>query len=450
MNRGIRMSSTPANESRAAEKTSSHLVFLIPGLLGFDSFSMFSYFADRACAALCAGLGVRLGERIDVIPLPVPPVDSLAQRQVCLLRSLIGRTSAYSPHSPPHVHLVGHSTGGVDALLLTRKGPLVGKTWQDLDVRAPDVLASIKSVVTISSPHQGACIAKDPVAELLRAHSFKDVLHPKAFGAMPSVGKLLFNLVKASVHDPSTKEVLASALLAKFDTLRYLQQVVRGGALVEGLHPGKGSGAVSERSSFREGVQRRSYVTISHAPEPGVSGSGYPDELFRDLSLRASGYLTGCTNEGDRVEASVHRLERAARDGCVPVIRNFRAQLPHTITAGHNDGIVNSARQLFDPNDEQELSGIIVGDHYDVIGHYDRRLWTIDANGSETAVTLNSGLLHSGSAFGDEQFFELWGSIAQTVASAALAAGDKERTRDSEAAPGIALEPTQERAARTA
>jgi len=83
-----------------------------------------------------------------------------------------------------------------------------------------------------------------------------------------------------------------------------------------------------------------------------------------------------------------------------------------------NDGIVDSARQLLtthtsDGDPSGALAGIIVGDHGDVIGHYDRQ------QRLTAGSILNHGFFRSGSGFGDRQFFELWGHVARHIAAVA-------------------------------
>src|SRR5690349_2801923 len=41
---------------RLQPQVAEHAVFLVPGLLGFENFATFTYFADRVAAALRAGL----------------------------------------------------------------------------------------------------------------------------------------------------------------------------------------------------------------------------------------------------------------------------------------------------------------------------------------------------------------------------------------------------------
>jgi hypothetical protein len=81
-----------------------------------------------------------------------------------------------------------------------------------------------------------------------------------------------------------------------------------------------------------------------------------------------------------------------------------------------NDGVVNSSRQLIEPLDPKEFVALVVADHFDVVGHYDRALYVTDpkTGKSETKDEM-SGLLHSGSRFRDDQFFELIDLVAATL-----------------------------------
>jgi hypothetical protein len=92
-------------------------------------------------------------------------------------------------------------------------------------------------------------------------------------------------------------------------------------------------------------------------------------------------------------------------------------QAPETLDAGHNDGVVNSARQLLDPNDPNELAGIVIADHFDVVGYYDRYMWAENDNGEAKQVQVLGGLLHSGSNFRDDQLYELYHRVAAVIAS---------------------------------
>jgi hypothetical protein len=74
-----------------------------------------------------------------------------------------------------------------------------------------------------------------------------------------------------------------------------------------------------------------------------------------------------------------------------------------------NDGLASSGLQLLDPADPDELGGVVVGDHGDVLGHYDRKPGLLEDQ------PIDAGLFHSGSGFNDDAFFELYGQVAAAI-----------------------------------
>ena len=101
------------------------------------------------------------------------------------------------------------------------------------------------------------------------------------------------------------------------------------------------------------------------------------------------------------------------------MIHSSDALLPAVIDATTNDGLVNSARQLVRPDDPKELVAVVLADHFDVIGHYNRAVFITDERGSDERRALGSGLLRSGNHFGDDQFFELYRRVALAIAEEA-------------------------------
>ncbi len=388
-----------------------HAVFLIPGLLGFERFTTFSYFADRVVSALRAGLERALGQLVPVIPLPIPPTASLRNRQMKLVKSLADRLHALEhEYKPLRVHLVGHSTGGVDALLLTHQEPVGGGSWSDVDPRARVLRERIRSVVTIASPHQGACIARDPVARLKSQRDLR---------GLPGLTSLLGKFALTTMSDVEIGDFLTNAYREAGKSYRFLADVLSRWDLLEDLQPSR----ISNGSDYRHDVVRRSFVTVAGRPKPGAGTSRPADTFFRELSARASGWNTGSAEQGELVQASVERLRRALATEPADdlVISAAGVDVPEPIDAGHNDGVVNSARQLVDPDDHDELAGIVVGDHFDVVGYYDRHVWRVGDDGHERSTQVVSGLLHSGSGFRDREFFELYRRVASAIADAAQA-----------------------------
>ena len=393
---------------RGRTQVPEHAVFLVPGLLGFDSIATFTYFAERVVAALRASLEVVAEQPVPVVALSIPPTAALRERQRRLVVSLADRLDVLTSGSRPlRVHLVGHSSGGLDANLLLRDAPLgpAGMRWSDLDPRAPQVRERIDSITSIASPHQGACFARDPLARLVGEHDIRGV---------PTALHFVLKLLMSTRGDGAVQDFLASRV-RELGNLRLWDIAVRRWPLLGDLDPA----CVPPPVTPERCVLRRSFVTVAgHTTSSWCSSVG-PDRLFNDLALRASGVSTGCSDEGPLVAASVARLQRAAsQEAGELVIKAHGVELPERFDATCNDGFVNTARQLMDPSDADELGGIVVADHLDVVGHYDRTMWTLDADGHEHTTNVVSGLLHSGCGFADQQFFELYRRVARVIASA--------------------------------
>jgi len=410
---------TEAPESKAAPKRRvvtrkpalpEHAVFLVPGLLGFENFASFGYFADRVVAALRTGLEQAWGQPVPVVALPIQPTASLRERQRRLVRALADRLHALEhEYQPLSVHLIGHSTGGVDCNLLTHDAPLGAASWDEVDPRARALRARIRTVVSIGSPHQGACITRDPVVRLLQHRDLR---------AVPDFVKLFGSFLGSSARDVELGDFLFSAGREAVKSVAFLRSVLSRWELIDDLQPSRLGAAATQLPQ----VRRRSFVTVAGRPRPGSSTVQPPDAFFRALSERAAGWTNGSAEEGPALQASVARLRQALAESADELLIKAQAtELPAEIDAGHNDGVVNAARQLIDPSDRDELAGIVVADHFDVVGYYDRRMWTADADGHERPTQVLSGLLHSGSGFRDAEFFELYRRVANTIAASDVA-----------------------------
>lgn len=404
-----------ANDNRKGQRAAvsgeaEHAVFLVPGLLGFESFSSFRYFGDRVVAALRSGLEARSGSRVPVVALPIAPTASLAERQRQLVKSLADRLHLLEHgHKALKVHLIGHSTGGVDANLLTHARPRGAAAWSDLDSRANVLRDRIRSVISIASPLQGACITRDPIARLLNDRD------PRG---LPGLLRMLGLFTASSIKDVELADFAASSVRELGKTAKFVRELSKRWALLDDLDP---SNSI-DIDGLKKGVLRRSFVTMSGRAQLGEAGVTPPDSFFRALSERAEGWKTGCAEEGDRVLPTLERLKRALSTSATTpadslILRAPGVSAPDSLDAGHNDGVVNSARQLLDPNDANELAGIVIADHFDVVGYYDRFMYAANENGEQEQVQVLGGLLHSGSNFRDDQLYELYHRVADVIAS---------------------------------
>lgn len=380
----------------------ARVVFLIPGLLGFERFGAFSYFADRVVAALRASLEQLWGDSVWVVPVPVRPTASLAARQLELASALVQPVQELA-ELPEHVYLVGHSTGGVDAHLLAGASPIAGGSWQQLNPRAPDLLNRLRKVVTISSPHHGACIVRDEVARVLSHHDLRGSL---------ALLRLLGKASWSTWGDADAKTVLQNLVRDMRSVSRFSSELLDRWELLHDLQPWRDPSVQPSRPE----VEVCCFVTVAGSPRAVASCGhrrGAADPLFRELERRASGLVTGCAEEGAQVEARVEQLQNAiAGKSTVPVICNAQTELPSLLGAEHNDGVVNAARQLIEPRYGGQLGGVVAADHFDVLGYYER-VFSVDAEGRR--ALLPAGLLHSGSHFRDDEFFALYGHVARAL-----------------------------------
>jgi hypothetical protein len=157
------------------------------------------------------------------------------------------------------------------------------------------------------------------------------------------------------------------------------------------------SGVLSARP-LRSSAEGRVFSIATVAPRPAPDHS---DKLFRDLWR--------WTQDGSRVAAALPHAPALALDDITLRLPSQRAIVLPKISETDNDGVVTTERQVLG-----ELTGVVVGDHVDVIGRY-RRASLIDGK------VIDPGLLTSGAQFGDDEFFGLISRIGERIAQVANA-----------------------------
>ena len=123
-------------------------VYLVPGFLGFVNLGRITYFGHlrRALTERFTALG--LDARIHIVR--TPPTASLPTRAARLAET-IARTAK---RGDAPLHLIGHSSGGLDVRLLTAPGVAL-PTSVDVERFA----ARVRTVVTVATPHHGTPLA---------------------------------------------------------------------------------------------------------------------------------------------------------------------------------------------------------------------------------------------------------------------------------------------------
>jgi len=363
-------------------RPSSDAVVLLPGFLGIDRVGRFFYFSERVAAALRAALEARSGRTIVVVPCSNRPIGSLQARQAFLLEQLA--RICQRERGLERIHLVGHSTGGLDAQLLTCDRPLGEGSWGPFSW----VRSRIASAVAIAAPQHGTYLARSTAVRLLQGRL--------SLSGAASVTMLSVDLIHMLWTQPAVRDILDGARTQLPETIAFLAEMLRHRELLRDLDPDS-MAALRQRVKPEGRVPLTSFVTVAGLSEAAPRA---PDRFFRDLhELTASETLDG----RDAAAAAVERLRRARH------WISGTGRAPGLLGARSSDGVVNSALQLFDPGDPRELGGVVVADHADVIGYYDRPAGPLERR------PLQEGMFHSGSGFNDRCFFELYGRVAQAI-----------------------------------
>ena len=390
------------------------VVLLIPGIFGFGAFGsdeepILEYFAGVRNI-----LEPQLGDWKVLVHEP-PPTGSLDER-VASLYDAVWRLQHGQrlPHAKEQVtahriHLVGHSTGGVDARLLANKdfhwvgGPR--------DEERAAILASIGTIVTISAPFRGTPVVRhidalrDPV--LTVAHYltllgvfrnshvdglFLRLLRGAAGGVAGLLGlaslvrtpsRIVAHLGRRAAARPDTGDeeqghtvaVQIQSFLRKLENDRQLYHDLS----VEHMRD------VNER--LRETSEFPlicSYVTISPRP-PCI-------DIGRDMLGRlVYGILYGRTTQ--------RQLDGAQPGSCDRLIGSPERIAKLMASRVSCDGAVPTRSQTL----EDKAQGIVLADHLDVVGSFE------GGTGAD--------VMRSGSGFDQKLFEELWCDIAARLKS---------------------------------
>ncbi|HVU02481.1 MAG TPA: hypothetical protein VHE30_12045 [Polyangiaceae bacterium] len=124
-----------------------HHVFLIPGLFGFTQLAGYDYFGhvERAIGARFAGAGVPC--RIHLVPSL--PTSSITARAAETARTVTRAAGASGP-----IHLLGHSSGGLDARLCVSPSRRVRFSTDEIDWAS-----RVRTLVSVNTPHYGTPLA---------------------------------------------------------------------------------------------------------------------------------------------------------------------------------------------------------------------------------------------------------------------------------------------------
>jgi hypothetical protein len=372
-----------------------HHVYFSPGMFGFGKLGSYTYFVhlERELTARFAAAGHELVSHV-IEDLPTASIRRRSHR----LAELVQRTAG---DSDP-IHLLGHSTGGIDARLVaspsTTSIPASELAW----------LPRLQSITTMNTPHYGT-----PLASFFATSNGQRVLAALSMltvagltlGATPlrATSVVLGFLQRGDLAFPFKLLMLDRAIesivgmvddAGRPEVRTFLAAIEEDQGSMLQLSP-ESMDLVVAGFEDRPGVRYQSTASMSPAPSPRrwAQTVGHP---LRALSLSmfyALHRLTAVTDE--RYPCHAPAGFRAAY--AEQVAQTFGQ--PPAIT--DNDGVVPFRSQLWGT---LVWSGL--GDHLDVLGHFH------DDRGNPPRENRHHDWLTSGSAFSQRQFAALVDAVA--------------------------------------
>jgi hypothetical protein len=398
-----------------------HRIYYSPGIFGFGRLASYDYFehVERALEARFQDAGVEVTSTV-VGALPTASV----RRRAARLAEVID-TSCGEDRGP--IHLLGHSTGGLD-------GRLVASPSAVLPVR-PGVLGwlpRLRSVTTMNTPHYGTPLAKffatvsgQRILYALSALTFTGL----SIGAPPlALAGALVGLIRRAesstrLEQRALDRAVASLIrvlgdAGSLEVRDFLDAIKQDQGAVLQLTP-------ESMDLFQAGVEDRAGVvyqsTVSMSPSPSArTWLAQVPHPWTVLSMSIFTTLHGITGRADRRYPCAG--VRAPAEGAEPELwagddteARLAAALGEPVTIRANDGVVPLRSQLWG-----RVVWAGLADHLDVLGHFrGDRIPTPPA-------LRHRDWLTSGSSFDRPHFDALIDAIATGMLAAAGAVDTQE------------------------
>jgi hypothetical protein len=388
---------------KSRRRRERHAIYLIPGFFGFANLGRLRYFVhvDGFLRERAAERGIET--RVHVVH--THPTASLPARAALVLET-VARTLG-----PGEVaHLVGHSTGGIDARLATAPGVALPTR-----VAVERIAARVRSVVGVSAPQHGT-----PLAAALTTRRGQELLallslatsYMLRFGHLP-----LSALVKVAAifarperrPTPGTLfDDLSERLLADFSVTRrrsvarLLREVGEDQSLLLQLTP-EAMDLFAAAVHDRPGVRYGCVVTRSRPPSVGTT-------LAAGLDAGAQAIHA--------IYAAIHRAAAQTPAAAAPPVaaaqaRALRRAYGKLPGAHANDGIVPTRAQL-----HGRVIAAVRADHLDVIGHFD----------DPHHEPPHFDWLTTGTGFTRAHFESVWGRVLGFLVNASVQRGAKRKS----------------------
>jgi hypothetical protein len=370
----------------------THHVFLVPGFFGFANLGQISYFGH---VARILGAGLRAaGVRAAIHVVRTHPTSSLPRRAARLAETIAdeaGRGAA-------PIHVIGHSTGGLDARLFA--APNVSLPT---DVNVERLARRVRTLVTIATPHHGTPLAA--FFATLRGQRILQLLslatiHVLHLGRIPITALLRAGGALARLDDGAVNSAildeLFGRLLEDFGAGRrravraLLSEVVDDQALLVQLSP-----------------ESMELFDAAVLPRPGVRGACVVTKAVRPgLRSAIDAGLDPAAQVSALVYRALHRLATPPPSAHVHALapaqaRALRRAYGALPAPAESDGIVPTRAQIWGP-----VLHAARADHLDVLGHF------TDPKDVERDPP-HVDWLTTGTGFDRAGFERLWGEVVR-------------------------------------
>ncbi len=388
-----------------ARTSTHHRLYFTPGMFGFGRLASYDYFAhlERALVQRFEDAG----RHLETYVVNVAPTASVRKR-AARLAELVARSCSSEVDAGGPIHLLGHSTGGLDARLVASPTSHVPVAAGMLDWRP-----RLRSVTTLDTPHFGT-----PLASFFATVSGQRLLYAvsaltfialsvgapplaAASGLVLAVSRLDRAVgLELRVLDRTTDSLLRVLDDARSKEVReYLDAIKQDQGAVLQLSP-------EAMDLFQAGVENGPEVhyqcVASMAPPP--SPVKWARSLTRPWSAVSSSLFTslyGITARSDP------RYPCAAPETDPATEAALHAAFGRSPGVRGNDGVVPLRSQLWG-----ELVWTGHADHLDVLGHFDGGA----RGGGEPA---HVDWLTSGSGFDRPRFDTMVDAVARGLLQAA-------------------------------
>lgn len=370
-----------------------HHVYLIPGFFGFANLGQVKYF--RAVRETLERHFAERGEPVEIFGVKTFPTGSLRRRGRRLLETIVEKGSL---ERADHIHLVGHSTGGIDARL-------VASLTRDLGYEAErkQLQPKLRTVVSLASPHYGT-----PLANFFTTLYGKKLLYfitllvfvglwRRPVTAAAGLLGLGFKVTDVLGLNEGMLRQITNQLLRDFtpereaEVRQFLESVLTDVSLMVQLTP-ESMDVLNPAIEPLPDVRYVSYATVSPPPLLAIKRSRWKELLTPiEAVLYSTLYvITSRPEPGFIYHYPVDPIEAVTGK-----------PLPFGIDETSCDGVVPTLSMI-----HGEFRGFVLADHLDVVGHYLR---------GPLEKRDGADWFLSGAKYDLEQFERLWGDVTDVL-----------------------------------